>query len=687
MRFPCCVLLGVLAICSFLPAQTNPVPFVNNPLVPETAAPGAAAFQLTVNGTGFVSGSVVNWNGSPRATTFISASQLQAAILSSDLAAAGTSYVTVSSPAPGGGKSNIAIFNVALPSPSVGFNSLVTNETKNCDKTVLQPQIVADFNGDGKPDVAGTVCDGGYIFVSLSNGNGTFQSPIYTALLPSPGTMIAADFNGDGKMDLATINDENNVAVLLGNGDGTFQTAKNFLTGVQPYYLAAADMNGDGKLDLITAASTDNAVDVLLGNGDGTFQPYIASPTGGVDPGALVIGDFNGDGKLDVAVSENSSYQVTIMFGNGDGTLTFSTDYFASFGVAAAMDMNGDGILDLVGLGTPLSGGNTGIGIMYGNPGGTFQDPVYVSVPTIEFQYYSYLFGIADLNGDGKLDFWTLGNAGDNLGTSIFSILGNGDGTWQSPVLYSTTPAGYSTGGMVEADFNNDGKPDFLLANSCLGVSCIDVFLQTPVVVTPDTLAFGTKLIKGKSKPLPVTLTNAGPAAVSAPTFAFSGSNAADFSQTNNCPSSLASEASCTISVYFVPSTEYYPESATLSITESAPGGTQQVALTGTGTYIRETPGSLNFGSVAVGSSSTQTVTLTNTDTQTLSVGRIYIAQSPFGKEFSVTNNCGNSLAKGAQCQLTVVFAPTATGHAAAKISVNFGDDVPPEIQLSGSGT
>ena len=184
-----------------------------------------------------------------------------------------------------------------------------------------------------------------------------------------------------------------------------------------------------------------------------------------------------------------------------------------------------------------------------------------------------------------------------------------------------------------------------------------------------------------------MTLTNAGPAAVTISTHGFSGSNAKDFSQTNNCPSSLASEASCTISVYFVPSTEGFLEGATLSITESAPGGTQQVALSGTGTYISETPGSLNFGSVAVGSTSTQTVTLTNTDTISLSVGKIGILQSPLGKEFSVTNNCGRSLAAGAQCQLTVVFAPTVTGHASAKISVNFVNDVPPEIQLLGNGT
>lgn len=133
MRFPCCVLLGVLAICSFLPAQTNPVPFVNDPVVPETAAPGAAGFQLTVNGTGFASGAVVKWNGSARSTTFVSSSKLHASILASDLATPSTASLTVSNPAPGGGVSNVAFFQVTLPAPSVGFYSSTTNETKSCN--------------------------------------------------------------------------------------------------------------------------------------------------------------------------------------------------------------------------------------------------------------------------------------------------------------------------------------------------------------------------------------------------------------------------------------------------------------------------------------------------------------------------------------------------------------------------
>jgi hypothetical protein len=81
----CSALLSSLAM-----GQTNPVPIVNQPLVPMTAAPGGSSFTLTVNGTGFVSGSVVNWNGRPLATTFVNQSQLTATVPASDIVNPGT---------------------------------------------------------------------------------------------------------------------------------------------------------------------------------------------------------------------------------------------------------------------------------------------------------------------------------------------------------------------------------------------------------------------------------------------------------------------------------------------------------------------------------------------------------------------------------------------------------------------
>src|SRR5437773_808217 len=99
----------------------NPVPLINQPLIPDAVAPGGAGFTLTVNGTGFVSGSVVNWNGSARATTFVSTSQLTASILASDIATASTASVTVLNPSPDGGTSNVVFFPITFPASSVSL--------------------------------------------------------------------------------------------------------------------------------------------------------------------------------------------------------------------------------------------------------------------------------------------------------------------------------------------------------------------------------------------------------------------------------------------------------------------------------------------------------------------------------------------------------------------------------------
>jgi hypothetical protein len=89
----------------------NPVPTLTS-ILPNSVAAGTQAFTMIVNGTGFFSGSVVNWNGSPRTTTLVSDKQLTAAITAADVAAAGAVAVTVSNPAPGGGTSKISRFTI-----------------------------------------------------------------------------------------------------------------------------------------------------------------------------------------------------------------------------------------------------------------------------------------------------------------------------------------------------------------------------------------------------------------------------------------------------------------------------------------------------------------------------------------------------------------------------------------------
>jgi len=137
--------------------------------------------------------------------------------------------------------------------------------------------VVADFNGDGKPDIAVAILNQGFE-IPLGNGDGTFQA-LPPVNLGSNGfytnSLTVGDFNGDGKADLAVTDEGDQVAILLGNGDGTFQPPVNYTAGSLPSSVTAADFNGDGKLDLVVTNYDSKSVSVLLGNGDGTFQPAV----------------------------------------------------------------------------------------------------------------------------------------------------------------------------------------------------------------------------------------------------------------------------------------------------------------------------------------------------------------------------------------------------------------------------
>jgi hypothetical protein len=104
---------------------TNPEPTIDT-LSPSTTVAGSGGFTLTITGTNFVNGSVVRWNGSPRTTTFVSSTRLEAAIPASDIVTAGTANVTVFNPAPGGGESGAATFTITNPSPTISSISPAT---------------------------------------------------------------------------------------------------------------------------------------------------------------------------------------------------------------------------------------------------------------------------------------------------------------------------------------------------------------------------------------------------------------------------------------------------------------------------------------------------------------------------------------------------------------------------------
>lgn len=144
------IAFGPLSVSALNAIAENPVPFVNQPLVPDAAAPGGPALTLTVKGTGFTSGSVVTWNGTALATQFISRSQLTATVPPVDTAAATTALVTVENPASGGGTSNVAFFAVRAASASVAFRLASSPKAGSFPSSMA----VGDFDGDGKLDLA-----------------------------------------------------------------------------------------------------------------------------------------------------------------------------------------------------------------------------------------------------------------------------------------------------------------------------------------------------------------------------------------------------------------------------------------------------------------------------------------------------------------------------------------------------
>jgi hypothetical protein len=655
--------LGLITVlCSISAvAQSNPVPFINQPLVPVTVKPGHGAFTLTVNGSAFTSTAVINWNGSPRATQFFSSSQLKAMIDAADVAHAGTASVTVTNPAPGGGTSNAVLFPIQVRASSVTmFPSTSSPEAST--------NAVGDFNGDGIPDVVvGINTFPGEIDLYPGNGDGTFGKPIRTKTLVAVQSLLAADFNQDGKLDLAASDGNGTVTVYLGDGKGGFSQQQVFREFVA-IALQTADFNGDGKLDLAISiaapAGQADVIDIRLGKGDGTFgPPHPFSLPRNAFEGIPAIGDFNQDGKLDMALPSFGT--VFVALGNGDGTFTLGASYSNSLVQfsAAAADINGDGKLDIV---------TDGLFVLLGNGDGTFTPGN--GVPLQNNGGSTANVNLADFNGDGKLDAAVVVVNGGPVNYSVDLLLGNGDGTFQAPITV-LAPTTTSIVNLSTGDFQGVGKLD-LVGGALL--------LQASASLSPSRLAFGDQNVGTRSSPQNVTLTNVSSSALDITNISVIG-DPKDFEQTNRC-SSLPPHASCQIKVTFAPQT-VGAKQASLSVSYQGLGSPQTVSLTGTGVSagtVALKPSSLTFAvQLLKTTSSPQAAILTNTGSLDVTISNIS-ASSPF----SQTNNCPSDLLVGANCKIEVAFSPTAKGPATGTLSVtDSAQGSPQTVALSGTGT
>jgi len=365
---------------------------------------------------------------------------------------------------------------------------------------------LADINGDFKPDVIVLNQSGltGRVVSVLRNQTPPGDTTLTFATrktFPGVGSagLALADFNGDGEPDVATTDYSNGgVSVLLNStvlGAATitpdFTESVQPASGDQPYAVASADLNGDGVPDLVVANKGDNTLSVLLSTTTpGTLPSFAAQQTfaTGSLPKAVTLGDVNGDGRADIIVCNGGDASVGVLLNKtapGATTPSFSAQQTfatrsAPFGVKLS-DVNGDGAPDLVVANflTPA----VSVLISTTAPGAT--TPSFIAQATFATPGDADSVAVADVNGDGRDDLLVAcfdATAAVLLNTTPF---GSTTATFAAAQTFDSGLKSYS---VASADLNGDGLPDFVVANYDAGTASV-LLNTTPPGATTVTFA------------------------------------------------------------------------------------------------------------------------------------------------------------------------------------------------------
>jgi hypothetical protein len=246
---------------------------------------------------------------------------------------------------------------------------------------------------------------------------------------------------------------------------------KTLAVNQNPSSVAVGDFNEDGNLDIAVDwdPSSPGQVQILLGKGNGDFLPA-TSLTCQYFPGNILVADFNQDGHLDIAVldlvssfgSGPTHTLVDLFLGKGDGTFgaeqQIDTGGIGMYFFVVA-DVNEDSKPDLV----VLHNGSDDVGILYGNGDGTFQSPVVVPVWGTGTNQNFKGFAVADFNGDGRTDFAILTASQDGSSGTIDILYQAADHTFSRVRVASVSDQPWTT---VSADLNHDGRQDLVVGNN-----------------------------------------------------------------------------------------------------------------------------------------------------------------------------------------------------------------------------
>jgi len=425
-------------------------------------APTTGNTDITLSGSGFLTGATVTIDGQAATVKSVSPSQILVTVPTRP-GVKGLVNVVVTNP---GGKTAASATIFGYYYGAITFdpptNISVGGSPYNIAITELENNAKADL-------VATDNSSSGKLLVMSGNGDGTFL-PVakYAAGISTFGLKVI-DLNADTFNDVVITNGTNTpsgVGLLFNSKTGTFPAPVSYTSGDIPVSVDVKDINGDGYLDMIVANSggASNNLSLLLGKAGGTLdvpRPLVA----GNIPRSVLFVDVNKDGKTDIVAGNESSANVSVLLGDGAGNFAIKKDYSAGSGPysVAATDFNGDGNIDLL----VCLFKDASVALLTGNGDGTFAAPKATSIGTAMVSSPSSI-ALGDINADGRPDVVSAIYTDQQVGITlnVGGLLGN---------TLKLTATGFPRGVAV-GDINGDGKPDIVSANP--GNGSVLVFLN-----------------------------------------------------------------------------------------------------------------------------------------------------------------------------------------------------------------
>jgi FG-GAP-like repeat/FG-GAP repeat len=503
-------------------------------------APAFATQQLFGTGAapGYVLAADINGDGKPDLVILNQTDQNISVLLNTTAPGASTSTFAAQQTFPAGafpvaigvadingdGKPDVIAVNLTAGGISILMNTTAAGATTATFGTqpliTIEANVIAvaaaDLNGDGRVDLVVASPSNDRVAVLRNTtapgaATASFAVPVFFDSGDYPSAIGVYDLNGDGKPDLVAVNYlASTISVLLNTTDVTstaltFSAKADFTTGTHPVAVKAADLNGDGLPDIIVANQDDATVSVF-GNtmAPGAITASLAAAQAfavGATPSGVVVLDINADGKPDIITTNFNSNTVSVLRNitasnaaqfHFSAQVTFATG--TSPAAVAAADVNGDGKLDLA----VVNRNSSNLSVLL--------NTTVASAATVAFGALQPLIGlnsanslaIADFNGDGKPDFvMPDGNSSflSYLNTTV-------PGATAATFHLQQFAASLAPSGIAAADINGDGKPDVIVSN--LSSDSISVSLDTtPVGATTATFA-SAKLFTADEHPMGV---------------------------------------------------------------------------------------------------------------------------------------------------------------------------------------